>query len=234
MVEIIPAIMPKDLTDLEQTLKRVVGLVPIVQLDVMDGKFVPPKSWPYTTHGEKEFKEIVKESAGLPFWQEVDFEIDLMVEKPEEVIEQWIQAGARRLVIHMESTKNLQNIIRDIAVKVRTGDQLEIGAIELGLALGTQTPIETVAPYTKDIDFVQLMGIERVGYQGEAFSEQTIDRVRALREAYPELIVSIDGGVSRDTAPLLIRAGAHRLVSGSAVFHSDDIQEAIKTLSSDI
>ena len=76
------------------------------------------------------------------------------------------------------------------------------------------------------------MGIEKIGYQGQPFDERVIDQVKALRKEYPELIISVDGGVSFDTAPRLIEAGANRLVVGSVIFNSLDIRETVLALRS--
>src|SRR3990167_4611729 len=82
MVEIIPAIMPRSLVDLTEKMSLVKGLVPLVQIDVMDGVFVPEAGWPYTAGGPQEFSKFSDEGEGLPFWEEVDVEVDLMVSDP--------------------------------------------------------------------------------------------------------------------------------------------------------
>ena len=72
------------------------------------------------------------------------------------------------------------------------------------------------------------MGINHVGFQGEPFDERVIEKVKAVRAKYPEMIISVDGGVSLETAPKLIEAGVSRLIVGSAIFNSDNFIESIQ------
>ena len=218
MVEIIPAIMPKDYEDLDEKMSLFVGVVPFVQLDIMDGKFVPARTWPYPR--DAHFDAIVAEEEGMPRWEEIDFETDLMIENPELAVPKWVSAGARRIIVHVESMVDFEKIRASVPV----------GLIELGLAINTTTPLSAIEPYIERIDFVQCMGIARIGFQGEAFDERVLENVRALRAKHPELHISIDGSVNFDTALSLVEAGATRLVSGSAILDADDFVGAIAKL----
>lgn len=219
MVEIIPAIMPKDYEDLDEKMSLFVSVVPFVQLDIMDGKFVPARTWPYPR--DTHFDAIVAQEEGMPSWENIDFEVDLMIESPEIAVPQWVNAGARRIIVHVESMKNGMQDFE----KIR--EAVPAGFIELGLAINTTTPLSALDPYLNRIDFVQCMGIARIGFQGEAFDERVLDHVRALRSSHPEMPVSIDGSVNFDTARALVDAGATRLVSGSAILEADDFVGAI-------
>lgn len=231
MIEIIPAIMPDNYEDLVQKASRIKGVVSCAQIDVMDSKFVPSISWPYDDNGIKEFASMVKNDEMLPFWEELSYEVDLMVEHPESVIADWIAVGVSRIIVHLESTDKLREIIEIIEeVLAKEVDFTGMSPVELGVALGAETSIEQITPYANDIDVIQFMGIRKIGYQGEPFDENTIERVRDLRQKYPHLIISIDGGVNFETAPRLIKAGVSRLVSGSTIFKSADIQETILKL----
>lgn len=218
MIEIIPAIMPADFADLNEKLSLVANVVPLVQIDVMDGRFVQSSSWPYR-RSDDNFAKIVAEDEGMPYWEDLDYEIDLMVNKPEDHIDAWIAAGAKRLIVHVESTTILSEII----------DRLK-GVVEIGLAIGVDTPLLALDPHIASIDFIQHMGIRKIGFQGEPFEESILERIKQLRQAHSELIMSVDGGVNFDTAPLLVEAGVNRLVSGSAIFESENIIEAIEEL----
>ena len=215
MVEIIPAIMPKDYEDLDEKMSLFVGVVPFVQLDIMDGKFVPARTWPYPR--DAHFDAIVAEEEGMPRWEEIDFETDLMIENPELAVPKWVSAGARRIIVHVESMVDFEKIRASVPV----------GLIELGLAINTTTPLSAIEPYIDRIDFVQCMGIARIGFQGEEFDERVLENVRALRAKYSELAISIDGSVNMDTARSLVDAGATRLVAGSAILEADDFTQAI-------
>lgn len=228
MVEIIPAIMPKNLADLELHAKRVLGHVPVVQVDIMDGVFVKGKTWPYTKEGEKEFNTFVRKEKHLPSIDTLDYEVDLMVSEPEHVIEDWMHAGVSRMIVHLESTKNMENIIRDVDAHVTRAQNEDLEVVSLGIAINTVTPVEFVDPYIDHIDFVQCMGIAEIGAQGQPFDERVIGQLQELRTRHPELTLSVDGAVHFDNARALVLAGADRLVSGSEIFESVDVKESIE------
>lgn len=219
MIEIIPAIMPKNYEDLVEKVGLFAGVAPLVQLDIMDGKFVPERTWPYPLGRDPHFDAIVEEEEGMPSWEDIDFEVDLMIESPELAVPKWVNAGARRIVVHMESMKDFEAIRAAVPT----------GLMELGVAISTTTPVSVLDPYLDRIDFVQCMGIAKIGFQGEAFDERVLDHVRALRVAHPDLPISIDGSVNFETAKQLVDAGATRLVSGSAILESEDIVGAVET-----
>jgi ribulose-phosphate 3-epimerase len=229
MVEVIPAIMSSSLEDLKAKAARIEGLVPIAQIDIMDGVFVPTTSWPYTAGGPQEFNRFVTEENDLPFWEILSYEVDLMVQNPEAVINDWVNAGARRIIVHIESTKMIKGIIHNLT-QSSIAEGVNLRPVEFGLAIGIETPNEVLTPFIHDIDFVQCMGIANIGRQGEPFDERVVEKVMQLRAAYPHLILSVDGGVTTQNAPLLIKAGATRLASGSAIFNSTDIRKTIRDL----
>ena len=105
MADIIPAIIPESFEDLHDKMAEVKGLVSVVQIDVCDGRFVPSKCWPYIGDEEGDFARIMTEDEGFPFWEMLDFEADLMIAKPEETAESWIHAGAKRIILHIESSE---------------------------------------------------------------------------------------------------------------------------------
>lgn len=227
MVEIIPAIMPHNFQDLEDHARRVCALVPLVQIDVMDGKFVHDASWPYFEGDDKTFSALVKNEQRLPFYDELSYEVDLMVDEPEQVVEDWMSAGVRRIIIHIESTTNMSTIIRDVKIRTTSTASKHIGQVSLGVALNSTTDIAEIEPFIDDIDFVQCMGIAEIGKQGEPFDERVYDQLRKLRKARPALVLSVDGGVHLENARELVVAGANRLVSGSEIFESAKPSETI-------
>jgi ribulose-phosphate 3-epimerase len=220
MIEIIPAIMPKSFEDLGNKLAHVASHTKTVQLDIMDGKFVRSRSWPYYTSDRESFENLLNESDGLPYWDKVDFEFDLMIENPEETIDDWITAGATRIIVHIESTRKLEEIVKKMHARFAYDESI-VPIIELGLALNIDTPTNLILPHLEDIQFVQFMGIETIGLQGEPFAERVVDKIRDFHNAHPEVMISVDGGVNFDTAKILVEAGAKRLVSGSAIFEGD-------------
>lgn len=221
---IIPAIMPKSFEHLESEMTRFIGMVPLVQIDVMDGKFVPSRSWPYGKDLDGQFLKIVNQEIGFPLWEELDTEIDLMVSNPAEAADQWIATGAARIIVHYESA--LPEIIAAVLTSVK-----EKG-IETGLAVGLETPIEEIELFyeknQEKIDLIQCMGIAKIGYQGEAFDERVLDRIAKLRASYPHLVISVDGGVNEDTVEDLSDAGVSRFVAGSALGDDSNAEKTIE------
>lgn len=217
-MEIIPAILPKDYAELEEKIELIKGIAPMVQIDICDGKFVPQAGWPYKKQ-DNNFDAILKEEKGMPYWEDVDFEIDLMMADPEQEVEHWLTTGAKRIIIHLESTKNMDRIIGELQ-----------GLVEIGIAIGLDTPVDDIAPFIHDIDVVQCMGIKRIGFQGEPFDERVLEKVRELKARFPERLVSVDGGVNMETAEQLREAGADRLIVGSAIFASENVVQALDEL----
>ena len=206
MNQIIPAILPKVQSELNQKAKSVLGLVSHVQVDVCDGKFVPSKT---------AFKE-------LPFLDEIEYELDLMVDQPENRIEEYIDLQPARIIVHLESIQNFPKIFLALE-NVR-------GIIEVGLSVSNDTPDALLEKFIEDCDFVQFMGIAKIGFQGEPFDERVIERVAYFHRKYPDLPIAVDGSVSTETISRLLHAGATRFVCGSSVFVGGDVGGNIAAL----
>ncbi|MEX0935148.1 MAG: hypothetical protein WDZ70_02390 [Candidatus Paceibacterota bacterium] len=222
---VIPAIIPEDLHDLEGHLSRLaqddvreaLGIPTIVQIDVMDGAYAPTKSWPYSAQ-DAEFDRIIAQERGFPYWDTFDFEIDMMTAYPEHHIDDWIKAGATSCIVHAASTEKFEEIQKKcresavvLGVAFRPSDDIDESLIEMS-------------------DFVQLMGNDKIGYHGVDLDERVFDRAETLREHYPGMDIAVDIGVDGDTAPDLIEVGVNKLVSGSYIFDSMDMSEAIRNL----
>ena len=225
MTEVIPAVLAKDINDLRQKIANVVNVSHIVQIDMCDGKFVPSSSWPMQRDDMESTAMILEEEEGMPYWENLDFEFDLMVKDAIKQFDFFVRLGAKRIIFHIEAEdeKELKDFIDSIDLYTREN-------LEIGIALNTTTSIEKVLPFINSIDFVQCMGIEHIGFQGEAFDERVLSKIRKLKDKYPDLIISVDGSVNENTAPLLVEAGASRLVVGSALMRSFDVKETIKKL----
>lgn len=209
---IVPAIIPQSRAHLIESLERVWSFTNAVQIDIVDGAFVPPRSWPYTQNESlKEFKPII---------DGFSVEVDLMIQAPETVVEHYLEAGVQKVVIHLESTEALESIV---ALKERY-------PFELGLCILNGTDIEVLLREIHHADYVQLMGIAEIGSQGVPFDIRVVERIRALKAEFPDLPISIDGSVNKDTLPLLKEAGADRFAVGSAIVSADDPEHAYREL----
>ena len=227
MIEVVPAIIPESFRDIEQGMSRMKGKVSFVQIDVMDGAFAPDPSWPYVGDGGPiTFNDLVHEDEAMPFWQDLNFEVDLMIRKPLEVLDDWISVGAQRIIIHIESEGDIDEMIKKI--RERSGSHGSLLYTEIGLALVPSTPNEKLDAYLDNIDFVQFMGNDKIGFHGVELDEAVYDKIKELRKKMPGMPIAIDIGVNRDTAPKLVEAGCTKLVSGSAIFNSPESKEVIK------
>lgn len=220
-IQVMPALMPRSYEDLERGV-RVFSQVPYVQIDSMDGQFVPTKSWPYV--GEHSKSEILNTT--LPYVDNIFFEVHLMVQEPEEIGTAFIYAGAKRIVAHIESFAEPHRLER---ARACFACWRAFGA-EVGLSVLLDTPLSVIAPLiaSGDVDAIQVMSIAQIGVQGSAFDVRAYDRIRELRMQYPALPIAVDGGIKQEHVKNLIDAGATRLCVGSALIHAHDAMRAYR------
>lgn len=229
-IEIVPTVMPTSYDDFIEKINRVAPFVKTIQIDVMDGDFVPSTSWPYNSVGEngekggddKDWQNLINQENGLPHWEDIDFEIDLMVANQITEAKKWISVGVMRVICHVEALKPEEKD-QFIALKEEFG-------VELSLALVPETSNSLLDEYLDVLDSVQFMGINKIGFQGQDFAPEVLDKISELHSKKPDLPISVDGGVSFQTAKDLVNAGATRLASGSVIFKAENTQEAIKNL----
>jgi ribulose-phosphate 3-epimerase len=221
--EVIPAILARTYGEIKEKLALVRGAADTVQVDTCDGRFADNLLWPYVEKGradDADFRELLSERKGLPFWNELDYEFDLMVQEPESIIADFVRIGASRLLVHLESTERMEDIIHEWK-----------DSVEIGIALRPSTSLEELESYLHEIRLVQFMGSDNIAHAGVALDERIYGRLREFKKKHPEHIAAVDIGVNVETAPDLVAAGADRLVAGSAIFKSPDIKGAIKQLS---
>lgn len=215
--ELIPAIMPESFDDIAVMTGLVRHDVSMVQLDLMDGNYVPEKTWPYVLNKIGRMVEIEGEDNGFPLWEEMNYELDLMVARPELRLDDWLATGASRIVFHYGSVHDWEPI-RNLDPTIRS-------FVQIGLGIVISDNLEDIfALLDEDVfDYVQCMGIEHIGYQGEPFNEQILPVISAIKERYPDMNISVDGGVSLASIAILKDAGANRFVSGSGVYGGGDV-----------
>ncbi len=221
MIEIIPAILPQDLKELQTKIALVKDYVQTVQVDFCDGVFVPSRTWPYAGKDEEFFHQILNEEEGMPYWENVDFEFDLMIADATAQAETFTKLGARRIIFHIEGVPTVREYLEGL-------DSYTRDITEIGLAINTSTPLSEIIPHINNIDFVQCMGISQIGFQGNPFDPKVIENIATLHKEYPDLIISVDGSVTLVTGRELVKAGATRLVSGSGIFKAENIPATIQ------
>lgn len=204
MVEIIPAVLPKSFEELEEGLSRLRGVAPFVQIDFVGSN-------------------VLAEQETIPFWEEFDFEADIMLPHPSQEIRRMIELGASRIVIHAEA--NDARAALEMLQETRGGDF----GVMVGVALGAQDTPADLTPFEGLYDYVQVMGITHVGKQGEPFNPASLELIKNLRAHWPELPIQADGAAATHPQELA-QAGASRLVVGSAVMTADNPKEVIERL----
>lgn len=205
MVKIIPAILAKTKEEFEQKVAAARSFATEFQLDIMDGRFVPNATW-----GDPE--EIKK--MNLP-----PYEVHLMVSNPENEIEKWVTAGAKRIFFHFEAIADARAVIQKIK---------SFGA-EAGIAINPETPVSSITDFFDILDAVLVMGVNP-GFSGQEFQPITIQKIKEIKKLNPNIVIEVDGGVNLDNAVELSEAGADELVTASAIFSADDPKIAYEKL----
>lgn len=216
MIPIIPAIIPisrAELIELTQALQFSHEL----HLDLVDGIFVGTASWPFAATAMRDELLSMK-----PHTDAFTLEVDLMVTDPIPLARQLIEAGADMLVFHIE-TVDLASF-NDFVLHVPKD-------VSVGVSFNGATTVEAVLPYLLKADYVQVMGIHTIGVQGQPFDEAVFSKIRAIKEAAPDCVISVDGSVNESNAARLVKAGANRLIVGSAIVKQADMAAAYESLS---
>lgn len=219
-----PAVLVSSRSALEATLSRLSGLVQIVQLDFVDGRFAAPATWPYTEPSER---TMLTGESTFPYLGDFAYEIDLMVLAPEKIVGACIASGASRLVLHLESVGNINQLLNDLQTTYGHEKGFAENLLSIGVALNVTTDISLLAPYIDRIDYVQCMGIARIGVQGEPLDTRVFKKIEEIRKTYPSLPIQVDGGVTLQNAPTLLSLGVSRLCVGSALLAAPDISSTL-------
>lgn len=206
---IAPSILSADFSRLGEEIKAVEKAgADWIHIDVMDGHFVPN-----ITYGPI-IVEASKKSCSLPL------DVHLMVEKPDNFIQDFIKAGADLISVHAEACTHLNRTINFIK---------EAGA-KAGVALNPATPLSAIEWVLEDLDFVLIMSVNP-GFGGQRFIPNSLDRVRELKSTIKKrglnTIIQIDGGVNGKTIAEIAKAGVDSFVAGSAIFNSPDYRDTI-------
>jgi len=215
-MEITPAIMPQSYDDIVEHVERVIDeAVSTVQIDIVDGRFVSERyTWPFLKAGggglDERWQELQNGLIGLPHWQDIDYDIDLMILDPYATIYDWITLGPKRITLHIESMTDPVGLLQQLQ-DVRT-------TIEIGLAINNETPLDVLYPHIGAIDYVQLMGIAKIGFQNQPFDIRVIERIKKIKSEFPSLLIQVDGAVNNETIEQLEELGIDRCVVGSAFF----------------
>lgn len=182
-----------------------------LHLDIMDGSFVPNISFGFPVI------EAVAKACQKPL------DVHYMINAPERYIAQTAKVGAMMMNVHYEACVHLHRTIQEI----------HDAGMKAGVTLNPSTPVSVLEDILGDVEMVLLMSVNP-GFGGQKFIENTIDKVKRLKQMISEkglkTLIEVDGGVQAETAPRLVAAGVDVLVSGSYVFKAKDPLATIKGL----
>lgn len=200
---IIPAIIAKSQEELEKNINKVKDYVDLIQLDFMDGNFVPNDSINFDF-------ELPK--------TDCEFEAHLMINDPIN----WIKKHHDKvdmILAHIESCKNPTELIRFVRNKNK----------KVGFVLNPETPLESIEKYLNEIDQVLIMTVNP-GFYGSPFLSETLEKISNLRKLKKNLNIEVDGGITDKTIGLVNKAGANMFVSGSYIVKSNNVKNAVENL----
>jgi len=201
--KIIPAIIVKTQEELDEKLSKVLDYVDIVQLDIMDNKFVPNTSLFFN------FK--------LPDTL-CKFEAHLMVDNPAK----WIEMNyslVDTILVHYESCDDPIGLISEVRKLNK----------KIGFVINPETPVDALSGFINDIDQVLVMTV-KPGFYGGPFLPKMMGKISDLRKMRSDLDIEVDGGITDSTIEMVDNAGANLFVSGAYIVKANDVKEAIQNL----
>ena len=204
-IKIVPAILTDDTDALISMVNQAKSFTDWVQIDIMDGQFVPSLSI------------TPEELANIK--PDISWEAHLMVNEPGKVLHLFKNAGAKRILFHYEATE-------DHAGVINTARALQL---EVGIAINPQTPIDVLENLADSIDSVLFMTVNP-GYYGAKFIPEVLDKVRKFRARWNKMEIGIDGGAKEENLKLIIESGANSICVGSAIFLSSNPPESYRHL----
>lgn len=212
MIKIAPSILAADFAKLGQEVKEVEAAgAELIHIDVMDGHFVPNISFGAIA------LEAIRPLSTLPM------DVHLMIENPDQYIEQFAKAGADYITVHVEACRHLH----------RTIQLIRSHGVKPGVVLNPHTPIETIQHILEDVDMVLFMTVNP-GFGGQKFIESVVPKVEALSKIIKErglnIEIEIDGGINVETIVPCAKAGATVFVAGSAIYSKEDRAQALQEI----
>lgn len=208
MIEIVPAVLEKTAEELKQRVKEVEPFVKRVQIDIMDGEFVPNKT--VQPEDMKDFKTNLMKEAHL------------MVNDNEKYVEAFLDLDFDMIIVHYESCEDVSGIIKKVKDRGK----------KIALAINPPTPLSAIKDYLDDLDMVLIMTVNP-GFSGQGFDPNVLPKIRELRSMKRDLDIQVDGGIKVGTVKLAAEAGANIFASCSGIFKFEDKGKAVEALKRD-
>ncbi|OFI07676.1 ribulose-phosphate 3-epimerase [Clostridium acetireducens DSM 10703] len=212
MIKLAPSILSADFSKLGNEIKELEkNNIELIHIDVMDGMFVPNIS--FGTPIMKSIKTLTK----------IPFDVHLMIEDPSRYIEDFAKAGADIITVHYEADKHID----------RTINYIKSFGIKASVALNPGTSVNLIKDIISDLDMVLIMSVNP-GFGGQkyiSYCSKKIEEVKDLADKFnPNLMIQVDGGITKDNIKEVVSKGANVIVAGSAVFKNNHIESNIKQL----
>lgn len=185
---------------------------PWIHVDVSDGTFTSARTWSART--PKDFFTILSEENASR-----SIEAHLMVRDGVDLAKKWLDAGAKRVIVHAE-------VNPDISALKQMCNQFNAS---LMVSFLVTTPLESVRSYIDTVDAIQILAVPP-GFSGGVFNKKAISLVKELRALYPSATIEVDGGIVPETAREVFQAGGSSVVSGSYIFGNSDSEQAFQSL----
>jgi len=205
---VIPSINCPDFKTAKQQIEEAEGFSSWIHIDVSDGKFTKTSSW----RSSAELKTLSTK---------LNVEVHLMVLDPEEVAKEWLEAGAKRLIVHVQEMRDPGGLL-SLAEKYNA---------DVMLSLDPTQSVEKAIPYTKDFKSLHILTVFP-GPSGQSGQPGWAEKIRALREVSPTATIEVDGEMNPENARIAKDAGADVLISGHYIFSSPDPKGAYEKLDS--
>ena len=203
MIKLSPSLLSSDFMNMGKDVKSIENAgCPYVHVDVMDGHFVPNINFgPGIVSSLRKTTDMV-------------LDVHLMISDPEKYIDSFLEAGSDIITVHIECDADFALL----------ADKVKKAGKKFAISINPPTDVSALYPYADIADMFLVMSVNP-GFGAQAFIESSLEKIRILREKYPDKDIEVDGGIKLDNVEKVINAGANVIVAGSAIFGASDVTE---------
>lgn len=235
MTTILPGILESSFNEIQSAVESVASSVKKVHVDVCDGTYVQSKTWPYsgikTGRIEENYhiSKLQTEDMGLPLWERIEYQFDLMIKDPWRTLPVWAQAGATSVIIHASSCEGKEKVLESISIA-----QGLLMDVYVSFTYDEWVDAKTKDPEgltevltTTGVVGLQAMTIKHIGVQGQDFDARWNDELIDIKGTHPDLLIQIDGGIDEDVVEKIDITPIDSFVIGSAIFKEGNADENV-------